>query len=47
MLGFNMNSENYGGGFPNALTLPTSVPQWWSKPGIKDEEKMTKTKLGI
>jgi len=45
MLGFNKNSENYGAGSPNALTVETRIPSWWSKPGIQDEEKKTRTKL--
>jgi len=29
----------------NILTKEVRIPEWWSKPGIKDEDKKTKTGL--
>ena len=29
----------------NVLTKEVRIPEWWSKPGLKDEERATRTKL--
>jgi len=29
----------------NVLRMGVRIPEWWSKPGIRDEDKQTNTKL--
>ena len=31
----------------NILTKEVRIPEWWSKSGLKDEEKQTKTNLTL
>lgn len=45
--GYNIdtNKKNIQDGGYNILTQQVKIPDWWSKPGVKDEDKKTLTKL--
>jgi len=44
--GWNLQSKKKpGDDGSNILTQNVRIPEWWSRPGITDEEKKTRTKL--
>jgi len=47
VFGWNLQPKKKMGEDPkNALTQDVRIPEWWSKPGIPEEQKLTRTKLG-
>lgn len=47
VFGWNLNiKKKPGDDGSNILSHNQHIPEWWSRPGMTDEQKKTKTKLG-